>query len=1340
MNKLSKGLIAAITLLSLPGMADRSWGMPTVGTNLKEKQPGQLKTSAAQCNPATATIDLDINNIRARLMTGGDMWWDRGTGTARYEIPKGSGKHSLYAGSVWVGGRDPQNQLKVAAQMYRTRGNDYWPGPTLVDANNVNTAPDQTVCSDWDRFWKIDRATLNEFIEMVRSGRTEWRTEPRFKSIVEWPATGNVDARGANNATLNILNDTNYSKFGRTFAPFVDFNKDGIYKPEDGDYPDILGDQYIWWVFNDMGNVKGQTQTTAIGMEVQTSSFAFATKDYLNDASFVFYKLINRGTLELRETYMATWTDADLGYAFDDFIGCDTARSLGILYNGKSVDGVGSPTDYGSQVPMIGVDFFIGPKRRTYTPDGVHVGPNGRYNEDTLGMAVFNYFVNEATSPISDPTNGLEIYRVMTGFNRVGAHIRQDQPAGKQSNGYNTIGPEVNFVYWGEPDRSGSWAECQLDKEAGDRRFVHSSGPFTLEAGGITNDIIIGACWVPNVGGCPKTNFSRIRAADDAIQDLFDNKFQTIEGPEAPRMVVREMDRSLIVYLVNDSISTNFQERFGDPTAPNTLSRVSSPRTRREADNGDSLYHFEGYRVFQLLNKNVTSSQIFNEAGEVDSRYAAEVFQTDIANGVSQINNHVSDPEKGGDIINTSIKVRGKDSGIQHSFVLNTDAFASGDDRRLVNYKNYYFVAIAYSYNNYANFTYEGRDTAQLTPYLESAHGAGRRVIPIVVAMPNPANGDMGTVLNSAYGSGVVIKRLEGIGNGNLETSFDAETEQQALQGPDYQAKTPTYAAGYGPVSVKVVDPRKVQAGDWELYIRDIAGSAGRTSDLATERTEWMLKNVTTGDTMLSERRNLSTPNEQIWEKYGLSVNIINARRATQTYSYRNGAIASTITYANPNVQWLWGVQDGEEQSPLNWIRAGNFQQPTAAGTASCDFADAGVRAGGRGGLDTTQFFEQLLAMSTPNRGTWAPVPLTAAAYQNNNCDFGVRQENMPVTMEAVPGVDIVFTSDKTKWSRVAMLELQDNPVLADGRVAKFGIRSHRSWDRGVSETDGRPTYVEDPRDTGRTWFPGYAINQETGERLNIVLGEDSYLKSDNGDDLIWNPSKRIISGRSVVYGGRHFVWVLNTKYDEDKDFIEALSFDDKIAAFRPFSWLGIPTLAQNQEFLSLKDGLIPNETRLRFRITWPYNRYVPNNLAAPLRNNGYPLFTFNTNGMQPTPLSDAANAWNSDKDGLLKQIHVTPNPYYGYNDYEESRLDTKVRIVNLPRRASIYIYAVDGTLIRTLTKDNENQSYIDWDTRNAKGLSIASGMYLFHVKADGIGETTLRWFGAFRPTDVTTY
>jgi hypothetical protein len=182
-----------------------------------------------------------------------------------------------------------------------------------------------------------------------------------------------------------------------------------------------------------------------------------------------------------------------------------------------------------------------------------------------------------------------------------------------------------------------------------------------------------------------------------------------------------------------------------------------------------------------------------------------------------------------------------------------------------------------------------------------------------------------------------------------------------------------------------------------------------------------------------------------------------------------------------------------------------------------------------------------------------------------------------------------------------------------------------------------------------------------------------------------------------------------------------------------------LPTLINGRPLLSLKDGLIPTETRIRIRVTKPYGKYVPDSSIV-IRNGGFPVYTFTTKGLEKKSLSDLDNKWVNDKQALLDQIHVSPNPYYAYVGYERGRLDTRVRIVNLPRQATVNIYSLDGTLVRTLTKDNPNQSYIDWDTRNAKGLSIASGMYLVHVRAEGIGETVIRWFGAMRPLDVTTY
>ena len=66
--------------------------------------------------------------------------------------------------------------------------------------------------------------------------------------------------------------------------------------------------------------------------------FAYATQDFLNNSTFYNYRVINRGALTIDSTYIAVWDDCDLGYYYDDFIGCDTSRGLGIQYNGTNDD------------------------------------------------------------------------------------------------------------------------------------------------------------------------------------------------------------------------------------------------------------------------------------------------------------------------------------------------------------------------------------------------------------------------------------------------------------------------------------------------------------------------------------------------------------------------------------------------------------------------------------------------------------------------------------------------------------------------------------------------------------------------------------------------------------------------------------------------------------------------------------------------------------------------------------------------------------------------------------------------------------------------------------------
>jgi hypothetical protein len=131
--------------------------------------------------------------------------------------------------------------------------------------------------------------------------------------------------------------------------------------------------------------------------------------------------------------------------------------------------------------------------------------------------------------------------------------------------------------------------------------------------------------------------------------------------------------------------------------------------------------------------------------------------------------------------------------------------------------------------------------------------------------------------------------------------------------------------------------------------------------------------------------------------------------------------------------------------------------------------------------------------------------------------------------------------------------------------------------------------------------------------------------------------------------------------------------------------------------------------------------------------NSFNPTYSFSTDGIV---------AVTGDKDvakTALDIINVVPNPYYGYSSYEVNQLDNRVKITNLPRRVTIKIFTVSGTEVRTLNKDNSMTS-IDWDLKNNFGIPIASGLYVIHINAPGVGEKVIKWYGALRPIDLDTF
>ncbi|PAP76565.1 hypothetical protein [Rubrivirga marina] len=108
---------------------------------------------------------------------------------------------------------------------------------------------------------------------------------------------------------------------------------------------------------------------------------------------------------------------------------------------------------------------------------------------------------------------------------------------------------------------------------------------------------------------------------------------------------------------------------------------------------------------------------------------------------------------------------------------------------------------------------------------------------------------------------------------------------------------------------------------------------------------------------------------------------------------------------------------------------------------------------------------------------------------------------------------------------------------------------------------------------------------------------------------------------------------------------------------------------------------------------------------------------------------------------GLLDQVRVVPNPYRGTSQFEVAnpfptgRGERRIRFVGLPPQATVRIFTPSGRLVRTLEMNEGSNGSIttgmllngslSWDLLNEDRLEVSYGVYLYHVEAPGVGETT---------------
>ncbi|MGB0429256.1 MAG: T9SS type A sorting domain-containing protein, partial [Bacteroidia bacterium] len=1113
---------------------------------------------------------------------------------------------------------------------------------------------------------------------------------------------------------------------------------------------------------------------------------------------------------------------------------------LELIFQGGSGDGIDNDGDgLIDEVDTTFYQFFRDSEDYedfpiVYEGDGIDNDRDGVTDEpdEKITMSKFVYYDNNF-SVYGNPQNLSDYYNYLTARWKNGDRVQYGGNGNTTSNG-----EETDFMFPDDPRDPDGWSEVTANNQPFDRRFLQSAGAFTLKPGAV-NKVTVGVVWARASSGGNTGSYDLLLLADDKAQKLFNNNFDLLDGPDAPELAAVELDKEVILMMDRETYIET--ESYED-------SEVST-------EGEEVKYGFQGYQLYQLSSSSVTPDQL----GEAD--LAREIWQVDIVDGIKRLVNKEFDAEVDASI--PEVMVDGNDEGLAHVIRITDDAFASGNST-LINHKTYHFLLIAYA-------SVDAENTNEERQYL-----AGRQITRISVT---PRETDIlydGTILNSAYGDGPEITRIEGKGNGGIFTRLTEATVDNILAENVY--KQPTYQIGAGPVEVKIIDPTKVPNADFELRFidKDVAGTDGEDllasvedqkstlrdrqdeyalqlsttetskqnlelviesliskedslvivenaltsgslnqadsivyaaaktlltrqisdlksdtavvgADYATELDElakalnrlnnatvnlrdeqtkadsviWILTKINSDGTReeLRAEKGLYTDNEMVVGEWGMSI------KAGPEYEplgnsddTENGLIGSEIVFENDANEWLSAmpqVENSSEQAPwvFDWIRAGgNLNGADPATPAIHDVETTAL-----GPLDEGGVYKSVA------NGLIAPYMLTSRSTTLNGFStFGVCQSpSYALECENIvhlPSIDLVFTEDRTKWSRVIVAEMGEDPGKTEGGANKFEIRQHASLEL-EPDANGNPVYSN--TSVGFSWFPGYAIDVETGERLNIIIGENSSLPKSNTRDMIWNPSAELVDANlppnvdgGAVIGGMHYIYVMGTKsefgvgggdyetaYDGCDQYFKYLnpaSPDYKTNTFRGVwsaaMWVMPALLADGYNLTTWKDGLIPTETTIRTRINRPYRTYATSENPE---NENMPYYKFSTGSVAP----EFSYEHGAE---VLKNVRVVPNPYYAQSDYENSQVDNYVKITNLPEDCTIKIYTVNGQLVKTFNKsasgDYHNTELL-WDLKNEARVPISSGVYVLNIEAPNIGEfTTVKFMAIIKPIDLDTF
>jgi hypothetical protein len=465
---------------------------------------------------------LDANNTVVGIPVHGNLFYEADTMPQNYpedtfflmfEVPKGTGIKNSYNSSMWLTGEDANGNLHCSAQ--HSTQVDFFDGP-------ITNSYNQAYSDYYSRVFKITRSQIDAHRQL--SIPATWQQIDNAIRI--WPGKGNP-----------FVGTYHQVAIASKLAPFVDVNGDGIYDPTQGDYPDICGEQAVFFVFNDVNGPQYDSTGAALGVEVRGLAEQFVDnsnniaygKRAINNTLYVHYEIENKSTTTYSNFLVGRMHHNDLGCYHNDHIGCDTSRNLMYGYNGTDDVSCQGVVGLDGRQAAMGVKFLnndlasFGPTRNAMNK---YANNAEEFRNNMLGKWLNGLPYTYGGSGISDTT------------------------------------AVVKHMYTGNPNNLSQWSERSAYVPAGDRSMIGAAPATTLAPNQIVNVDLAFFVAYDTVVDSTLTRYTIVDTLlrdADIIQAFYNNEIAACRATQQAVGISEKKELALSVYPNPSSHVVNVQ-------------------------------------------------------------------------------------------------------------------------------------------------------------------------------------------------------------------------------------------------------------------------------------------------------------------------------------------------------------------------------------------------------------------------------------------------------------------------------------------------------------------------------------------------------------------------------------------------------------------------------------------------------------------------------------------------------------------------------------------------------------------------------------------------------------